>query len=144
MNRATIAALVLGILGLFGVGLAIAAYDGESTETAKASFCDSLTDLSSTVMSYEGLNPVTATTDELDAAADDIEEAWDDVVDDGYDWVYAEDNTLTEAYDDLYYAIEGLDGDLTVSQSIAALDEELSAFPQAYAETFDGSGCSTV
>ncbi len=95
-------------------------------------------------MYYEGLNPATATNDELDAAADDITNAWNDVVDEGYDWAYAEDNSLTEAYNDLYDGIQSLPGDNTISQDIEALQPELSAFPQAYSDTFDGSGCTST
>ena len=32
-------------------------------------------------MSYEGLNPATATNDEREQAADDVDSAWDEVVD---------------------------------------------------------------
>ena len=71
------------------------AYDPESSEEAKADFCQSLSDLSSTVMSYDGIDPLTATNDELDAAADDIEGAWDEVIDDAEDWANAYDNELT-------------------------------------------------
>jgi hypothetical protein len=143
--KKTIAVLLASasILGVLGLGLAFA-YDGQSTDEAKQEFCDSLSGLSSTVMKYEGLNPATATNDELDAAADDIEDAWDEVVDEAYDWTWAEDNQLVKAYDDLYEAIESLPGDYTVAQSIEALEPELSAFPEAYSATFDGSGCSST
>ena len=137
-------ALVTGatVLATLFVMLGVAAFDGQSTEEAKAEFCQSLTDLSSTVMSYEGLDPVTATNDERETAADDIADAWDEVVDEAYDWTYAEDNALVAAYDDLYSAIDDIPGDYTIAQSIEAVQPELSAFPQAYAETFDGSGCT--
>jgi hypothetical protein len=141
MKNTKIVALILGACML---GLLVAACGGESSETAKKNFCTSLSDLSSTVMSYEGLDPATATNDELDSAADDIADAWNEVVDEGYDWAYADDNALTEAYDDLYDAIQDVPGDYTVSQSLDALEPQLSAFPQAYSDTFDGSGCSTT
>ncbi len=141
MKKTKIVALILGVCVL---GLLVAACGGESSATAKKNFCNSLSDLSSTVMYYEGLNPATATNDELDAAADDITNAWNDVVDEGYDWAYAEDNSLTEAYDDLYDGIQSLPGDNTISQDIDALQPELSAFPQAYSDTFDGSGCTST
>ena len=135
-------AVVLGVLTLgLGTVLLVAAWDTEDSEEAKAEFCESLSALSATVTSYEGLDPATATNDELDAAADDVEEAWDDVLDQGYDWVYAYDNELTEAYNDLYWAVQDLPGDNTMSENIDDLDEELSAFPEAFEATFDGSGC---
>jgi hypothetical protein len=139
-------AIVLGslTLGLGVVGIAVAAYDTESSDEAKADFCESLTDLSSTVMSYEGIDLRTATNDELDAAAGDIEESWDEVVDDAEDWAYADDNELYDAYSDLYWAIDGLDGDNTRADNVEDLEDELSAFPEAFRATFDGSGCTTA
>jgi hypothetical protein len=95
-------------------------------------------------MNYEGLDPRTATNEELDSASGDIEDAWNEVVDDAEDWANASDNPLTEAYNDLYSAVQGVPGDYMVAESLEAVDEELSAFPQAFSETFDGSGCSSA
>jgi hypothetical protein len=134
-------ALTASVVGLV---LLVTAWGGESSETAKKTFCNSLSDLSATVMSYQGLDPLTATNDVMEAAADDISAAYDDVVDEAYDWAYADDNALTEAYDDLYYAIEDLPGDNTIAENLEDLEPELSAFPAAFQETFDGSGCSTT
>jgi hypothetical protein len=144
MNRiSTIAAIAAIAVSLVGFTLLAVAWNGESTESAKEDVCTSLSELSSTVMSYDGLNPLTATNDELENAAEDIEEAWDDLVDETYDWVYAEDNALTEAYDDLYYAIQDLDGDNSLADNAEELEDELNAFPEAYQATFTGAGCST-
>lgn len=136
-----IAALILGACVL---GLLVSACGGESSATAKENFCNSLSDLSSTVMNYEGLNPATATNGELNSAADDITSAWDDVVNDAEDWANADDNALTQAYNNLYDAIQALPDDYTIAQSIDALEPQLSAFPQAFRDTFDGSGCYSV
>jgi hypothetical protein len=90
-----------GALSLVGCALALlASACGEDAATAKANFCKSLSDFSSTVMSYQALDPATATNDELNNAANDIENAWDDVVNEAEDWANADDNALTEAYDD--------------------------------------------
>jgi hypothetical protein len=117
---------------------------GETSAEAKADFCNSLQNLSSTVMSYQGLDVRTATNDDLDAAADDINDAYDEVVDDAEDWANADDNALANAYNDLYWAIQGLPGDNTIAEDYDALEDELAAFPSAYNETFDGSGCTTA
>jgi hypothetical protein len=142
--KTKIAAGLVVAASLIGLVLLVSAFRGESSAEAKADFCNSLTDLSSTVTKYEGLNPATATNDEREAAYDDISDAYNEVVDDAEDWANAYDNPLNEAYDDLYWAYQGLDGDNTVAENLEDLEPELSAFPQAYAETFDGSGCSTV
>jgi hypothetical protein len=130
---------------LVGCALALLASScGEDAATAKANFCKSVSDFSSTVMSYQALDPATATNDELNNAANDIENAWDDVVNEAEDWANADDNALTEAYDDLYWAVQWIPGDYTVAESLEALEPELSAFPLAFRETFDGSGCSST
>ncbi len=142
MKRATVFAAL--VVGLCTAAIVLAfTWPGESSATAKRHFCDSLSNLSSTVMNYEGMNPATATNDELQGAADDIAGAWDRVVNDANDWANAYDNPLTGAYNDLYYAIQDLPGDNTIARDLQALQPELSAFPQAYQETFDGSGCAT-
>jgi hypothetical protein len=143
MKKAIIGALVLGA-SVVGVALLVAVYANEGSAAEKQEFCESLTNLSSTVMSYEGLNPVTATNEERDAAADDISEAWYEVEDEASDWANAYDNELAEAYDDLYWAIDGLDGDNTTAENAEDLEDELNAFPEAFRSTFDGSGCSTT
>ena len=123
------------------IGLAFA-LRGPSSEQAKQDFCDSLRNLSSTVMSYQGLNPATATNEELDAAYDDIAGAYDQVVQDADDWANAYDNPLNEAYNDLYWEVQSLPSDYTVAEDLDAVSDELAAFPQAFTETFDGSGCT--
>jgi len=136
-----IATLVTAIVACVAVALVAVACSGESTAEAKQNYCNSLSDFSSTVMSYQGINVMTASTDELDAAADDIYAAYDDVVNEANDWLNAYDNPLTGAYNDLYYAIQDVPGDSTVAETVKAVEPELAAIPSAYAEAFDGSGC---
>jgi hypothetical protein len=151
MNPSKLSSVKQSVLILTGalvtVGAVIAltvALWPENSATAKKNFCSSLDNLSSTVMSYQGLDARTATNDQLDAAADDISSAWNHVIDDANDWANAYDNPLRQAYDDLDYAIQTLPGDNTAAENLQDLEPELSAFPEAFHETFDGSGCSTV
>jgi hypothetical protein len=143
-TAAKAAGLFLGASALVaGLVLLVSAWVGPSSAEAKKDFCNSLSDLSATVMSYQGLNPATATNEELDNAADDISGAYDQVVEDAEDWANAYDNPLNEAYNDLYWEIQYLPSDNTVAEDLSAVDDELAAFPSAFNETFDGSGCST-
>ena len=138
-------AAVAGGIAIVAGAVALAfALRGPSSAQAKEDYCNSLRNLSSTVMSYQGLNPATATNDELDSAYDDIKGAYDQVVQDADDWANAYDNPLAEAYDNLYWAAQDLPDDYTVSQDLTSLEDELAAFPGAFHETFDGSGCSTT
>ena len=126
------------------LGVALSACGSESTAEAKSDFCTSLDEFSSTVMSYDGLDPSTATNDELDSAEDDIVRAWEDVQDEADDWTDADDNALADAYDDLYWAIQYLPGSNTAEDNLEDLEDELEAMPAAFHETFDGSGCTTA
>jgi hypothetical protein len=127
-----------------GLIILVSAWGGESTATAKQNFCNSLHDFSSTVTSYQGLKLGTASNEEIDQAYDDIATAWDDVVNEAEDWTYADDNHLVEAYDDLYYAMQDLPGDYTISEDIEALQPELDALADAYHDTINNSGCETT
>ena len=138
-------AAVAGGAALVALLVALAvAWRGPSSAQAKEDYCNSLRNLSSTVMSYQGLNPATATNEELDNAYNDITSAYDQVAQDAEDWANAYDNPLGEAYDNLYWAAQDLPDDYTAAQDLSALSDELSAFPQAFHETFDGSGCSST
>jgi hypothetical protein len=140
-SKITIVTLAAGILTCCVLAFAAVACSGESSAEAKTNFCSSLSNFSGTVMSYQGMNVLTASTDELESAANDIDAAYNDVIDEANDWANAYDNPLTEAYNDLYWALDDVDGDATVAETINEVDDELDAIPAAYAETFDGSGC---
>jgi len=144
-SRTKIATVTLGTVAILaGVAVLGVALWPESSAAAKRDFCSSLSNLSSTVMSYQGLDPVTATNDQRDAAYNDIGDAWNAVVDDANDWANAYDNPLTQAYDDLVWAVDALPSDYTVAQDLQAVEPQLAAFPEAFNETFDRSGCASV
>jgi hypothetical protein len=134
-------AITAAVLGAVSIVVLAAAWTGQSTAEAKADVCDSLTELSSAYTTYAALDSRTATIGALDEAENDLEQAWENLVYDAEDWVYADDNPLTQAYDDLYYAYEDLPDDYTVAQSVSELQDELAAIPPAYVEAFDLSGC---
>jgi hypothetical protein len=138
-NRIVIAVVTACLLGLGA--LAVGFSGGESSATAKQNFCNSLSDFSNTVTYYGGLDPRTATNAELDSGAAEIDAAWNDLVGEANDWANADDNAVTAAYNDLYDAIQELPSDNTIAEDLDSLQDELDAFPQAYRETFDLSGC---
>lgn len=139
-----IVAVVLGAGALAGgTVVTVNAIGFEDADSAKQDLCVAFGDLETTVASYQGLDPRAATNDQLDTAYDDITGALEKVDEEGDEWVNAYDNELTDAYWDLYYAVEDLDGGNTAADNMADLEDELAAFPAAFQATFDGSGCST-
>lgn len=139
-KSAIVGVLAAGTLIGGTVGLTYAFWP-EDAATAKSDFCDSTKDFASTVQSYQGLNPVTATNDQIDAAYDDIESAYDEMIDQGNEWVNAYDNELTNWYYDMDAAIESLPSDNTATENLEDLEPTLSEFPAAFQSTFDKSGC---
>jgi hypothetical protein len=145
MTKSRLASLIaIGAVFVGSVAAIAYAYDPESSAEAKADFCRSLSDLSSTVMVYNGLDPLTATDHQLDKAVVDIDEAWDEVVDDADDWANAYDNELDQALDNLYWDIQLLPGDYPVAETLEAVEDDLSALAEASRETFDGAGCAST
>jgi hypothetical protein len=64
MTKSKIASIVaIGAVFVGSLAAIAYAYDSESSEEAKADFSQSLSDLSSTVKSYDGIDPLTATND---------------------------------------------------------------------------------
>jgi hypothetical protein len=112
---------------------------GDDEDTVHEDFCASVDTFATTVQDYTTLDPNTATTDEIREASDAIDEAYDEMLDQGNEWVNAYDNELTDAYWNLFYAVEDLPGDNTVSQNVDEFEWYLSELPAAYQETFDGS-----
>ena len=141
--RTIIAVTLAGGALAGGAAVTVNALAWEDAESAKADVCQSLDDLRTTIVSYQDVNPLTATNDEMDQAYDDISGAVDDLDEELDEWVNAYDTPLTEAYWDLYYAVEDLDGDNTVQDDLIELEDELKAYPDAFQETFDGSGCTS-
>src|SRR5690606_2767405 len=103
--RAIIAVTLCGGALAGGAVATVNALASEDTESAKADVCRSLADLNATIVSHQGLDPLTATNDQLDDAYDDISGAVDDLDEELDEWVNADDNPLTEAYWDLYDAV---------------------------------------
>lgn len=145
MTKSRLASLIaIGAVFMGSVAAIAYAYDPESSAEAKADFCQSLSDLSSTVMVYGELDPQTATDDQLHRAVLDIDDAWNEVVDDAYDWANADDNELDKVLDDLYWDIQLVSGDNPTAESLEAVEDELSALAEAYRDMIDGSGCSST
>jgi hypothetical protein len=139
--RTIIAVTLAGGALAGGAAVTVNALAFEDVDSAKADVCTSLDELRTTIVSYQGLNPLTATNDQLDAAYDDIAGEVDDLDEELDEWVNAYDNPLTDAYWDLSDAVADLDGDNTARENLIDLQDELAAYPEAFHETFDGSGC---
>jgi hypothetical protein len=145
MTKSKLAVLIaIGAVVVGGFAAIAYADDPERSEEAKADLCESLSDLSSTVMVYGELDPQTATDDQLHRAVLDIDDAWNEVVDDAYDWANADDNELDKVLDDLYWDIQLVSGDNPTAESLEAVEDELSALAEAYRDMIDGSGCSST
>jgi hypothetical protein len=115
--------------------------DSESQASAEESLCASLSDFAASVVRLQGLTVQTASTDDFEAAADDVSEAWDAVVADAEDVAEADTSALESSYNDLEGAIEDAPDDVPVAEAVGTLQEEVAAVAASYREMFNGLNC---
>jgi hypothetical protein len=113
----------------------------ESSATAKQNFCSSVDELAASVVALQGLSPSTTTKDDLKAARQRIEDAWDQVRDDSEDLKDATVSDLRQAGDELSSGVKSLPDDATLVDAAVALRSDLTSFAQAFSKTVSSVGC---
>jgi hypothetical protein len=137
-NVAIAAAILAACYGLVACGS-----DKESQQEAKQHLCSSLDDFAASVVALQGLSLGSSSEDELKAAADDIGNAWDQVVDDAKDVKNASTDEIESAYNDLEQAIQDRPTDKPVTEVIAGLQPQVTAFAESWKHLADGLDCKT-
>jgi hypothetical protein len=95
-----------------------------------------LSEFAASVVNLQGLTAETASTDDFEAAADDVSEAWDGVKADAEDISEADTGALESAYDDLEGAIDDAPDDVPVAEAVTTLQDEIAAVATAYREMY--------
>ena len=139
LKKAVAVLIGLGVIAAVIALLAGGHGGGQSTATAKRNFCDSLSSLSSTVTAYHRLGPRT-TNDQIKRETKNVENAWNKVDSAASDWARTSGNATAQAYKNLGHAVAALPGNDTIAQDM----QTLSAFPRAYKQAFNGSGCRSA
>jgi lipopolysaccharide export LptBFGC system permease protein LptF len=127
--------LIAGCLGLVACGS-----NKESQAEAKQHLCSSLDNFKTTVSSLQGLS-LSSTEDDLNAATDKVNKAWDQVVQDAKDVKNVSVDKIKSAYDDLENAVKNRPTDQPITQVVAGLQPKVTAFTQAWTDFAKSVDC---
>ena len=125
-------------------GLVACGSDKESQQEAKQHLCSSLDTFAASVVALQGLSLGTSSEDDVDAAADNIGKAWDQVVKDAKDVKNASTDQIECAYNDLKQAIQDRPTDKPITEVIAGLEPQITAFAESWKKLADGLDCKTT
>lgn len=134
----------LVLLAAACLSLAACGSDQESQAEAEQHLCTSLDDFAASLVSLQGLSFQTASEDDLNDAADNIEEAWDQVVEDAKDVKNANTDAIQSAYDDVREAIQDRPRDKPLTEVVAGLQPKIVAFAQAWKDFASSFDCKTA
>lgn len=141
MRRCFALAVVLLAAGL---GLVACGGDEESQAEAEQHLCASLDDFAASIVSLQGLSLQKTSEDDLNSAADNVNDAWDQVVEDAKDVKNANTDAIESAYDDLKQAIEDRPRDKPITEVFAELEPKILAFAQAWKDLASSFDCKTA
>jgi hypothetical protein len=132
------------MLVAFCLGLVACGGDEESQAEAEQHLCASLDNFAASIVSLQGLGLQTASEDDLSSAADNVDEAWDQVVEDAKDVKNANTDAIESAYDDLKNAIEDRPTDKPITEVLAGLEPKVRAFAQAWKDLAGSFDCKAA
>ena len=138
LNRWTFLGLVL-IIPI--VAFACSDDDGPSEVDAVAVLCSDLATLQAADAAFDSLSS-SSTLDEIKAAGNVYDSAVDNVVSSAKDVASARSAPIEDATNDLDKAISDIPSDVTISEALDSISDELAAVDAAYTEAFSGVDCS--
>ncbi len=113
----------------------------ESQEEAKQNLCTSLDQFAASVTSLQGLSLTGSSGEDVKAATQNIEDAWNQVVADAKDVKSASTDSLRSSYEDLKQSVQDRSTDESISEMIAAIQPKLTAFAEAWKSLANGLDC---
>ena len=117
---------------------------GDDTEDAMSAVCDARSSTLESVASLAGLDPATATADDLEDGLNDLGDSVDDLEDARGDMAEQDVDNVTSAFDDLKSSLSEL-GDVPLAEleSNVTIEviEAVAAFQVAYDTAYENSSC---
>jgi len=134
-------------LSAIGVGLvllvATACTDQqESQPSAEAAVCTSVAALGTALQDFRDLDPATASIEDVQAARDDIQGAWDQVKAEATDLNEADEAAVDEAWNGVAQSIDDFPTDEPIEDGLASVQDATGGVQTAYQEMADGLGCN--
>ena len=115
--------------------------DKPSQQEAEQNLCTSLDEFAASVTALQGLSLTGSSGDDVKAAVENIDDQWNQVVDDAKSVKSASTDKITSTWDDLKQSVQDRSTDESISEMIAALEPKVTAFAAAWKELADGLGC---
>ncbi len=129
------------MVGALAFVLVVACNQASDQPSAEQALCDSLAAFGDSITAIGDLSPDTASIDDLNAARDASQEAWDQVKADAANVSAADDAALEQAWNGLADAITGFPTDVTISDALGQIQSAVDGVQSAYGEMRDGLGC---
>jgi hypothetical protein len=114
----------------------------QSQASAEADLCASLATFGGSLQAFQDLDPASASIEDVEAARDDIQEAWDGVAAAAADVSEADEAALETAWSDLADDIDNIPQDEPIADVLTGLQSTADDVRGVYQEMADGSGCS--
>jgi hypothetical protein len=132
---------ILGIGTVLLAGLLLVGCEEEPTQAeANEAFCDSVGDFAGALRNMRDLDK-NSTNEEFEQARDDLSESYDAMIASAAGVVEVRLDELNEARDDLQNAVDDLSGDLTLEESLDAVDDEVEAVALEVAQIYNDVDC---
>ncbi len=129
------------MVGAMALVLVVACNQASDQPSAEQALCDSLAAFSDSITAMTDLSPTTASVDDLNAARDASQEAWDQVKTDAANVSGADDAALEAAWNGLSDAITGFATDVSIVDALGQVQSAADDVRAAYGEMRDGLSC---
>ncbi|GLX19463.1 hypothetical protein Slala02_27780 [Streptomyces lavendulae subsp. lavendulae] len=129
------------VLSLGGASAAFAAEPSPNQSAAAAQLCTDLNKLRSDTTALFGLDPASATKDQVKDAYDDVRDGWDNVSDSTAAWNAAQKDAVKSAADELKKTWEDLPDDATGADAATKLKPHAQMLDTAVKSARTGLQC---
>jgi hypothetical protein len=128
-----------------GLGLVLfvasACAQQESQPSAEAALCASVSAFGTSIQDFRDLDPATASIEDVQAARDDIQTAWDQVKSEATDLSEADEAAVDTAWNGVAQSIDDFPSDEPIEDGLATVQDAAGDVQTAFQEMADGLGC---
>lgn len=135
----------IAALGVATVAVLTIAACTETTPTdqagAEAALCASLSAFGTSLQEFQDLDPSTASVEDVQAARDDVQEAWDGVKASTADIPEADEVAIDTAWQGVSDAVDEFSTEVPISEALVPVQEAAGEVEAAREEMRNGVGC---
>lgn len=114
----------------------------ESQPSAEAAVCTSVAALGTAIQDFRDLDPATASIEDVQAARDDIQSAWDQVKAEATDLNEADEAAVDDAWNSVAQSVDEFPTDQPIEDGLASVQDATGEVQTAFDEMANGLGCN--